>query len=240
MATIVTPDQIQWHKPYKLTAEQVGQIHRHTLETRTPIQTYKLQKAIENYQAIQDKTFQRDHGASICRYWEDGAAELGKLNQYSVMIGNAYFHSTNQEDLETGIFDTILDDSWRQALHAYDVEDFQEILTTIQNETGNPDPKLDLGTWTHPKTGETRLYINNWLELCGVKTVKNYGRIEHAEFEGRQIPGSRLDAFTRGKVWLDEKDNIHVNIHRRVEAYLAEDVIRMHINAVRYHNQGLI
>lgn len=240
MATIVTPDQIRWHKPYRLTAEQVGQIHTQTLKTRTPIKAYKLQKAIENYQAMQDKAFQRDHGASICRYWEDSAAELGKLNQYGVMIGNAYFHSTNQEDLETGIFDTILGDTWRQALHVHDVEDFQEILTTIQNETGNPDPKLDLGTWTHPKTGETRLYINNWLELCGVKTVKNYGRIEHAEFEGRQIPGSRLDAFTRGKVWLDEKDNIHVNIHRWVEAYLAEDVIRMHINAVRYHNQGLI
>lgn len=226
--------------PIKLTREQVQQAYTAAAENRTPLQMYKLQKALEQYQGIKDPNFQRDHGASICRYWEDGAAELGGLNQYGVMIANAYFHSTNTEDLETGIFDTILGDTWRQALHAYDVEDFQEILTTIQNETGNPDPKLDLGTWTHPKTGETRLYINNWLELCGVKTVKNYGRIEHAEFEGRQIPGSRLDAFTRGKVWLDEKDNIHVNIHRRVEAYLAEDVIRMHINAVRYHNRGLI
>ena len=240
MATIVTPDQIQWHKPYKLTAEQIGQIHHYTLKTKTSIQAYKLQKAIENYQAIQDKAFQRDHGASICRYWEDDAAELGKLNQYGVMIGNAYFHTTSKEDLETGIFDTILGENWKQALHAHDVEDFQETLRSIQNETGDPDPKLDLGTWTHPKTGETRLYINNWLELCGVKTVKNYGRVEYAEFEGRQIPGSRLDAFTRGKVWLDAQDNIHVNIHRRVETYLAEDTIRMHINAVRYHQQGVI
>lgn len=240
MATIVTPDQIQWHKPYKLTAEQIGQIHHYTLKTKTSIQAYKLQKAIENYQAIQDKVFQRDHGASICRYWEDDAAELGKLNQYGVMIGNAYFHTTSKEDLETGIFDTILGENWKQALHAHDVEDFQETLRSIQNETGNPNPKLDLGTWTHPKTGGTRLYINNWLELCGVKTVKNYGRVEYAEFEGRQIPGSRLDAFTRGKVWLDAQDNIHVNIHRRVETYLAEDTIRMHINAVRYHQQGVI
>lgn len=240
MATIVTPDQIQWHKPYKLTAEQIGQIHHYTLKAKTSIQAYKLQKAIENYQAIQDKAFQRDHGASICRYWEDDAAELGKLNQYGVMIGNAYFHTTSKEDLETGIFDTILGENWKQALHAHDVEDFQETLRSIQNETGNPNPKLNLGTWTHPKTGETRLYINNWLELCGVKTVKNYGRVEYAEFEGRQIPGSRLDAFTRGKVWLDAQDNIHVNIHRRVETYLAEDTIRMHINAVRYHQQGVI
>ena len=162
MATIVTPDQIQWHKPYKLTAEQIGQIYTHTLKTRTPIQAYKLQKAIENYQAIQDKVFQRDHGASICRYWEDDAAELGKLNQYGVMIGNAYFHTTSKEDLETGIFDTILGENWKQALHAHDVEDFQETLRSIQNETGNPNPKLDLGTWTHHKTGGTRVCINNW------------------------------------------------------------------------------
>ena len=240
MATIVTPDQIQWHKPYKLTAEQIGQIHHYTLKTKTSIQAYKLQKAIENYQAMRDKAFQRDHGASICRYWEDGAAELGRLNQYGVMIGNAYFHTTSKEDLETGIFDTILGENWKQALHVYDVADFQETLRSIQNETGNPNPKLNLGTWTHPKTGETRRYINNWLELCGVHVVKNYGRIEYAEFEGRQIPGSRLDAFTRGKVWLDAQDNIHVNIHRRVETYLAEDTIRMHINAVRYHQQGVI
>lgn len=240
MTSIISPNQIKWHKPYKLTAEQIGQIRLHTLETRTPTQAYKLQKAIENYQAMRDKAFQRDHGASICRYWEDDAAELGRLNQYGVMIADAYFHSTNTEDSETGIFDTILGDSWQQALHVHDVEDFQEILTTIQNETGNPNPQLDLGTWTHPKTGETRLYINNWLELCGVHTVKNHGRIEYAEFEGRQIPASRLDAFTRGKIWLDQENNTHVNIHRRVETYLPENTIRRTINAVQYHNQGLI
>lgn len=243
MATIVTPDQIRWHKPYRLTAEQVGQIHTHTLKTRTPIQAYKLQKAIENYQAMQDKAFQRDHGASICRYWEDGVAELGELNQFSIMIGNSYFNPTNQEDVDTGIFDALLGENWRRVLRQFDVEDFREIYRGVQAATGDTNPQLNLGTWTHPKTGETRHYVNNWLELCGVRAVrvaKNHSWIEYAEFEGRPLPASRLDAFTRGKVWLDDQQKVHVNIPRRAEAYLDEDTIRRTIGAVQYANQGVI
>lgn len=224
----------------KLTRGQVQQAFNTAAGSRTPLQMYKLQKAVEQYQGIKDQDFQRDHGASICRYWQDGAAELGELNQFSIMIGSSYFNPTNQEDVDTGIFDALLGENWRRALHQFDVEDFREIYRGVQVATGDTNPQLNLGTWTHPKTGETRLYINNWLELCGVKTVKNYGRIEYAEFEGRPLPASRLDAFTRGKVWLDGQRKIHVNIPRRAEAYLDEDTIRRTIGAVQYANQGVI
>lgn len=239
--TIIDPATLTT-APIKLTRGQVQQILVTAAENHTPLQVYKLQKAIENYQAMQDKTFQRDHGASICRYWEDGAAELGELNQFSIMIGSSYFNPTNQEDVDTGIFDALLGENWRRALRQFDVEDFREIYRGVQVATGDTNPQLNLGTWTHPKTGETRHYVNNWLELCGVRAVrvaKNHW-IEYAEFEGRPLPASRLDAFTRGKVWLDDQRKIHVNIPRRAEAYLDEDTIRRVINAVQYVNQGVI
>lgn len=229
--------------PIKLTREQVQQAYTAAAENRTPLQMYKLQKALEQYQGIKDPDFQRDHGASVTRYWQDSAAELGELNQFSIMIGGSYFNPTNQEDVDTGIFDALLGENWRQVLRQFDMEDFREIYRGVQIATGDTNPQLNLGTWTHPKTGETRHYVNNWLELCGVHAVraaKNHGWIEYAEFEGRPLPASRLDAFTRGKVWLDGQRKIHVNIPRRAEAYLDEDTIRRTIGAVQYANQGVI
>ncbi|WP_454951069.1 hypothetical protein [Corynebacterium matruchotii] len=232
--------------PIKLTRGQVQQALENTTENRTPLQVYKLQKALEQYQGIKDQAFQRDHGASICRYWQEcgeNNTEIGGLNQFSIMIGGSYFNPANQEDVDTGIFDALLGENWRQALRQFDVEDFREIYRGVQVATGDTNPQLNLGTWTHPKTGETRHYVNNWLELCGVHAVraaKNHGWIEYAEFEGRPLPASRLDAFTRGKVWLDGQRKIHVNIPRRAEAYLDEDTIRRTIGAVQYANQGVI
>lgn len=229
--------------PIKLTRGQVQQAFDTATESHTPLQAYKLQKAVEQYQGIKDQAFQRDHGASICRYWQGGAAELGELNQFSIMIGGSYFNPTNQEDVDTGIFDALLGENWRQVLRQFDVEDFREIYRGVQAATGDTNPQLNLGTWTHPKTGETRHYVNNWLELCGVRAVrvaKNHDWIEYAEFEGRPLPASRLDAFTRGKVWLDQENGIHVNIPQRAEAYLDEDTIRRTIGAVQYANQGVI
>lgn len=232
--------------PIKLTRGQVQQILVTAAENRTPLQVYKLQKALEQYQEIKDPDFQRDHGASICRYWQEcgeNNAEIGGHNQFSIMIGSSYFNPTNQEDVDTGIFDALLGENWRQVLRQFDIEDFREIYRGVQTTTGVDKPQLSLGTWTHPKTGETRLYINNWLELCGVRAVrvaKNHDWIEYAEFEGRPLPASRLDAFTRGKVWLDVQRKIHVNIPRRAEAYLDEDTIRRTIGAVQYANQGVI
>lgn len=230
----------------KLTRGQVQQTLETAAGSRTPLQVYKLQKAVEQYQGIKDQAFQRDHGASICRYWQEcgeNNSEIGGLNQFSIMIGSSYFNPTSQEDVDTGIFDTLLGENWRQVLRQFDVEDFREIYRGVQVATGVDKPQLNLGTWTHPKTGETRHYVNNWLELCGVRAVrvaKNHGWIEYAEFEGRPLPASRLDAFTRGKVWLDDQRKVHVNIPRRAEAYLDENTIRRTINAVQYANQGVI
>lgn len=240
---IIDPATLTTTAAIKLTRGQVQQTLETAAENHTPLQVYKLQKAVEQYQGIKDQAFQRDHGASVIRYWQGGAAELGELNQFSIMIGSSYFNPTNQEDVDTGIFDALLGENWRQVLRQFDVEDFREIYRGVQVATGDTNPQLNLGTWTHPKTGETRHYVNNWLELCGVRAVrvaKNHDWIEYAEFEGRPLPASRLDAFTRGKVWLDEQRKIHVNIPRRAEAYLDEDIIRRTIGAVQYANQGVI
>lgn len=232
--------------PKKLTRGQVQQTLETAAKNHTPLQVYKLQKAVEQYQGIKDQAFQRDHGASICRYWQEcgeNNSEIGGLNQFSIMIGNSYFNPTNQEDVDTGIFDALLGENWRQVLRQFDVEDFREIYRGVQTVAGVDKPQLSLGTWTHPKTGETRHYVNNWLELCGVRAVraaKNHSWIEYAEFEGRPLPASRLDAFTRGKVWLDDQRKVHVNIPRHAEAYLDENTIRRVIGAVQYANQGVI
>ena len=82
--------------------------------------------------------------------------------------------------------------------------------------------ELQLNEWVHPRTGETRRYVQNWPELIGLEIARyNTGNISGAWLNGEKIPNNRAGSILAVKVWLDENDEIHVdNVKPRVEAYI--------------------
>ena len=66
---------------------------------------------------------------------------------------------------------------------------------------------LKTGTWTHPRTGEVRHYVNNWTAVCGfqISTHKS-GNISFAQMNGEKISNSQAKQIISsiGKVWIDD------------------------------------
>ena len=87
--------------------------------------------------------------------------------------------------------------------------------------------ELQLNTWEHPRTGETRRYVKNWAEAVGLEVGRyGTGNISGAWLDGQKIPNGRAAAILAAKVWLDESDGIHIDgLSDYAQAYLtAEDI----------------
>jgi|SRR5690554_1577770 len=80
-------------------------------------------------------------------------------------------------------------------------------------ETIIPEPVL--GTWVHPKTGQTRYYVNNVATLIGLSYTRyNTGNISSAALAGKYISNSEanrvLGNVSYCKVWMDEDNQLHM------------------------------
>lgn len=87
--------------------------------------------------------------------------------------------------------------------------------------------ELQLNESEHPRTGQTRRYVKNWAEVCGLEIARyNTGNISGAWINGEKIPNGRAGAILAAKVWLDEGDGVHVDgLSDYAQAYLtAEDI----------------
>lgn len=69
-----------------------------------------------------------------------------------------------------------------------------------------------ISAWTHPRTGQTRRYVNNWLELAGWE-IDRYksGNICWASLNGQKISNTKAGRVAGGKVWIDEAGALHVD-----------------------------
>ncbi len=62
---------------------------------------------------------------------------------------------------------------------------------------------LDLNTWTHPGTGEVRLYVNNLAEVIGLDvSFYKTGNVSSAALDGERISNSKAAQLLGVKVWL--------------------------------------
>lgn len=73
---------------------------------------------------------------------------------------------------------------------------------------------LVTATWTHPRTGETRHYINNWHEVAGFEVDKyKTGNIRSAALDGGHISNTKAAALYATKFWVGADGEVHTNGH---------------------------
>ena len=71
---------------------------------------------------------------------------------------------------------------------------------------------VETNAWTHPKTGQVREYVNNWVELIGASIqYYNTGNICSAYLDGEKFSNARARELLQAKVWIDEVGGIHVD-----------------------------
>lgn len=87
--------------------------------------------------------------------------------------------------------------------------------------------ELQLNEWVHPRTGETRRYVQNWAEIVGLEVGRyGTGNISGAWINDQKIPNGRAGAILNAKVWLDESDGVHIDyLSDYAQAYLTEGQI---------------
>lgn len=71
---------------------------------------------------------------------------------------------------------------------------------------------ITTSAWTHPTTGQTRHYINDWAEQAfGLEIARyNTGNISSAALNGERISNTKA-ARLGGKVWADEAGQLHLD-----------------------------
>lgn len=71
---------------------------------------------------------------------------------------------------------------------------------------------ITTSAWTHPTTGQTRHYINDWAEQAfGLEIARyNTGNIRSAALNGERISNTKA-ARLGGKVWADEAGQLHLD-----------------------------
>jgi hypothetical protein len=65
--------------------------------------------------------------------------------------------------------------------------------------------------WTHPGTGETRYYLDEWPALAGIDITRNRkNRIESASMDGRTLSKAAASSIVcEFTVWLDSDGQVH-------------------------------
>lgn len=77
--------------------------------------------------------------------------------------------------------------------------------------------------WVHPRTGETRTYLNNWLEAVGIGVYYyDTGNICYTELDGKKVSNNTGRAFKAMKAWIDADGEVHVKINDRARFYIKE------------------
>ena len=73
-------------------------------------------------------------------------------------------------------------------------------------------PQVETRSWTHPRTGENRRYVQNWKEIIEFEVgYSNAGNVTYSTLKGKKVAHARAASLLNVKVWLDSKNNIHVD-----------------------------
>lgn len=84
---------------------------------------------------------------------------------------------------------------------------------------------INSNEWKHPQTGETRHYINNWVELVGFEVQRyNTGNICHVTLDGAKISNALARDTFAAKVWYNNDGQIFVQ-HRGRTCMLPDTII---------------
>lgn len=80
--------------------------------------------------------------------------------------------------------------------------------------------------WIHPRTGETRYYINDfWADMLGLHIERyNTGNISYASIDGEKISNGTARRLS-GKLWADENGNLHLDYFNGEAAYTKEEAL---------------
>lgn len=77
--------------------------------------------------------------------------------------------------------------------------------------------------WVHPTTGETRIYLNDWLEAVGVElSYYGTGNICYAELDGKKVSNNTGKSLKAMKAWIGSDGEVHVKINDRARFYIKE------------------
>lgn len=84
---------------------------------------------------------------------------------------------------------------------------------------------LDLNAWS-PRNGQTRYYLNNWLQVCGYSIARySTGNVSSAYRGSERFANNRAACLRFVKVWLDEdKTTLHLDHYSPRLPYQDEDV----------------
>ena len=73
-------------------------------------------------------------------------------------------------------------------------------------------PQVETRSWTHPRTGENRRYVQNWKEIIEFEVgYSNAGNVTYSTLKGEKVAHARAASLLNVKVWLDSQNNIHVD-----------------------------
>lgn len=91
---------------------------------------------------------------------------------------------------------------------------------------------ITTNAWTHPTTGQTRHYINDWAEQAfGLEIARyNTGNISSAALNGERISNTKA-ARLGGKVWADESGELHLDYMNGWGAFYTEAEMLEKLNA---------
>lgn len=85
---------------------------------------------------------------------------------------------------------------------------------------------IQSNTWTHPRTGEHRHYINNWAELVGFEIHRyNTGNLSTVFLDDEKISNSLAADTLSAAIWYDDKGEIFIQ-HRSRRTAISDDTIR--------------
>lgn len=73
-------------------------------------------------------------------------------------------------------------------------------------------PQVETRSWTHPRTGENRRYVQNWKEIIEFEVgYSNTRNVTYSTLKGEKVAHARAASLLNVKVWLDSKNTIHVD-----------------------------
>lgn len=73
-------------------------------------------------------------------------------------------------------------------------------------------PQVETRSWTHPRTGENRRYVQNWKEIIEFEVgYSNAGNVTYSTLKGEKVAHARAASLLNVKVWLDSQNNVHVD-----------------------------
>ena len=96
--------------------------------------------------------------------------------------------------------------------------------------------------WTHPVTGEERVYLDDWRQLVGIEfDYYKTGNIRHAYLGGEKVSNNVGYSLQNIRVWLDQLDRVHVDgLNERAGRYISEGEIADVIETALFQPEYMI